>query len=390
MIKSADRLSNFGEYYFSKKLEEIREMNNSGEQVINLGIGSPDLAPPAEVIDVLKQSSSDPANHNYQPYRSIESLRIAVGEFYGKHYNVHLNPKNEILPLLGSKEGVMYVSMAFLNPGDIALVPNPGYPSYGAVAKMIGAKPVYYDLDSGNDWAPNFDEIDPEVLEKAKILWVNYPNMPTGTKGSDELYQKIIEFGRKNDILICNDNPYSFILNDEPKSMLSFDESREHVVELNSLSKTFNMSGWRVGMICGHPQYVGDILTVKSNVDSGMFKPVQEAAIEALKVPKSWFETHDEIYGERRKCAFELLDSFDCTYNNEQVGLFIWAKLPEGVRSEDFIDHVLKQSRVFITPGTIFGSNGEGYVRVSLCSPVEQFEKAMERLKVLKRSESVC
>ncbi len=381
MIAAADRLSNFGEYYFSKKLEEIRQMNAAGEPVINLGIGSPDLEPNSSVTEALRLSANNPNNHGYQPYRSIPSLRAAMADFYDRNYDVKLNASSEILPLLGSKEGVMYISMAFLNPDDIVLVPNPGYPAYAAIAKMIGAQPVYYDLDADNDWSPNFDNIDDKTLAKAKIMWVNYPNMPTGAKGNDEMYQSIIDFGRKHNILICNDNPYSFILNDEPKSMLSFDAQLEHIIELNSLSKSHNMAGWRIGMLCGNETYINHVLTVKSNVDSGMFKPMQEAAVAALSLPNSWIEENNKVYKERKKYAIKLLNSIGCKCADNQVGMFVWAKAPKGKNVEAFIDEILQKSRVFITPGTVFGSNGEGYVRVSLCAPVAQFEKAMGRIE---------
>jgi LL-diaminopimelate aminotransferase len=381
MIKSAERLSNFGEYYFSRKLDEIRKMNEHGDMVLNLGIGSPDLPPPQNVIDKLKSSTDSATNHSYQSYRSIKPLREAYASFYKEHYQATLDAEKEVLPLLGSKEGVMYVSMAFLNPGDVVLIPNPGYPAYGAVATMIGAKPIYYDLDSENGWNPDFSNLDAETLEKAKILWVNFPNMPTGQDASNDIFQELVAFGKKHDILICNDNPYSFILNDNPKSILEFDEAKEHCIELNSLSKAFNMAGWRVGFVAGHEDYINAILTVKSNVDSGMFKPVQEAAIEALKMPKSWFAKINAVYGERKKSAIILLEQIGCSVEGDQVGMFVWAKIPEGNKSEIFIDEILQQSRVFITPGTIFGSNGEGYVRVSLCSTEADFNRSIERIE---------
>ncbi|MFT7161910.1 MAG: LL-diaminopimelate aminotransferase, partial [Bacteroidia bacterium] len=282
MIKTADRLNSVQEYYFSRKLEEIRQMNLAGKDVINLGIGSPDLAPAEEVIQSLHSSASKHNSHGYQSYRSIEELRVAIADFYQNHFSVVLDPKTEILPLLGSKEGVMYISMAFLNPGDIVLVPNPGYPAYDAVSKMIEANPVRYDLLEENNWAPDLKNIDKKILDKAKIMWVNYPNMPTGAAGSKQIFDELIDFGKKHDILICNDNPYSFILNDQPMSILEQDEKLENCIELNSLSKAYNMAGWRVGMVSGNKEYINAILKVKSNVDSGMFKPVQEAAITAL------------------------------------------------------------------------------------------------------------
>ncbi|MFY0654417.1 MAG: aminotransferase class I/II-fold pyridoxal phosphate-dependent enzyme [Cyclobacteriaceae bacterium] len=381
MIQTANRLNSVQEYYFSRKLEEIRQMNLAGKDVINLGIGSPDLAPAEAVVDALHQSARKDNNHGYQSYRSIEELRIAIAEFYKTHFNVNLDPKTEVLPLLGSKEGVMYISMAFLNPGDIVLVPNPGYPAYEAVAKMIEAEPIRYDLKSNDNWAPDLASIDSDIVEKAKIMWVNYPNMPTGATGSKEIFQELIDFGKANDILICNDNPYSFILNDKPMSILEQDENLEHCLELNSLSKAYNMAGWRVGMVSGNQDYINAILKVKSNVDSGMFRPVQEAAITALGLSKEWIDENNVIYKSRKKFAQELLDTIGCIYDESQVGMFVWATNPEGRKSEEFIDEILQKANVFVTPGTIFGTNGEGFVRVSLCSTEEKFRESIERIK---------
>jgi len=386
MIQTADRLNSVQEYYFSRKLDEIRQMNAAGKDVINLGIGSPDLAPADSVIDALNVSAQNKNSHGYQSYRSIEELRIAIADFYKTHFNVSLDPKTEVLPLLGSKEGVMYISMAFLNPGDTVLIPNPGYPAYEAVAKMIEAKPARYNLLKDNNWAPDLKSIDPEVVKNAKIMWVNYPNMPTGAEGSKQIFQDLIDFGKENNILICNDNPYSFILNDAPKSILEQDENKEHCLELNSLSKAFNMAGWRVGMVSGNQNYINAILKVKSNVDSGMFKPVQEAAIAALKLSKEWIAENNVVYKRRKQIAQELLDTIGCTYDENQVGMFVWANNPEGRDSEEFIDEILQKANVFITPGTIFGSNGEGFVRVSLCSTEEKFRESIDRIKKAKIS----
>jgi len=386
MIQTADRLNSVQEYYFSRKLDEIRQMNAAGKDVINLGIGSPDLAPADSVIDALNVSAQNKNSHGYQSYRSIEELRIAIADFYKTHFNVSLDPKTEVLPLLGSKEGVMYISMAFLNPGDTVLIPNPGYPAYEAVAKMIEAKPARYNLLKDNNWAPDLKSIDPEVVKNAKIMWVNYPNMPTGAEESKQIFQDLIDFGKENNILICNDNPYSFILNDAPKSILEQDENKEHCLELNSLSKAFNMAGWRVGMVSGNQNYINAILKVKSNVDSGMFKPVQEAAIAALKLSKEWIAENNVVYKRRKQIAQELLDTIGCTYDENQVGMFVWANNPEGRDSEEFIDEILQKANVFITPGTIFGSNGEGFVRVSLCSTEEKFRESIDRIKKAKIS----
>lgn len=333
------------------------------------------------MIDALNVSAQNKNSHGYQSYRSIEELRIAIADFYKTHFNVSLDPKTEVLPLLGSKEGVMYISMAFLNPGDTVLIPNPGYPAYEAVAKMIEAKPVRYNLLKDYNWAPDLKSIDPEVVKNAKIMWVNYPNMPTGADGSKQIFQDLIDFGKENNILICNDNPYSFILNDAPKSILEQDENKEHCLELNSLSKAFNMAGWRVGMVSGNQDYINAILKVKSNVDSGMFKPVQEAAIAALKLSKEWIAENNVVYKRRKQIAQELLDTIGCTYDKNQVGMFVWANNPEGRESEEFIDEILQKANVFITPGTIFGSKGEGFVRVSLCSTEEKFRESIDRIK---------
>jgi len=356
-------------------------MNAAGKNVINLGIGSPDLAPDERVIRALEKSVENKNSHGYQSYRSIEELRVAIAEFYRQHFNVILNPESEILPLLGSKEGVMYISLAFLNPGDTVLIPNPGYPAYEAVANMIQANPVRYDLSQNNNWAPDLENIDPEVVRRAKIMWVNYPNMPTGVDGSKQIFQNLIDFGKRNNILICNDNPYSFILNDVPKSILEQDENKEYCLELNSLSKAYNMAGWRVGMVCGHQDYINAILKVKSNVDSGMFKPVQEAAIAALGLSKEWIAKNNLVYKQRKIVAQELLNTIGCVYDKSQVGMFVWAKNPEGRKSEELVDEILQKANVFITPGTIFGTNGEGFVRVSLCSTEEKFRESIDRIK---------
>ncbi|MFY0627404.1 MAG: aminotransferase class I/II-fold pyridoxal phosphate-dependent enzyme [Reichenbachiella sp.] len=384
MIQVADRISEVKEYYFSKKLDEIRGMIAKGHDVINLGIGSPDLPPAQEVADQLIESTKDTSKHAYQSYRSIPELRQAIGGFYKTHYNVELDPTTEILPLLGSKEGVMYISMAFLNAGDTVLVPNPGYPAYRTAAEMMGAKVVFYDLTEENGWTPQFDQIDPEVLASAKMMWVNYPNMPTGKKADKSVFENLSMFAQKHNILVVNDNPYSFILNDNPMSMLSVEGSMENCIELNSMSKAFNMAGWRVGMVSGRKEYIDAILRVKSNVDSGMFRPVQDAAVKALQLPTSWFESINEEYRGRRVLAEQILDVIGCAHDPEQSGMFIWAKIPAGRMSEEFVDEILHGHNVFITPGTVFGSNGEGYLRISLCSTTEVFNKVLLRLETVK------
>jgi aspartate/methionine/tyrosine aminotransferase len=383
MIQLADRIAEVKEYYFSKKLDEIRAMNARGLDVLNLGIGSPDLPPAKQVTDRLVESASQHDNHAYQSYRSIPALREAISSFYGRHYNVSLDSDGEVLPLLGSKEGVMYISMAFLNPGDTVLIPNPGYPAYKTAAEMMGANVVNFDLKEGNDWFPDLESLDSEVVDSAKLMWINYPNMPTGKNASKELFEQVAQFAKAHNILVVNDNPYSFILNDKPISLLAAEGAKENCLELNSMSKAFNMAGWRVGMVCGREEYVNAILRVKSNVDSGMFKPVQEASVEALNLSNEWFDEINEEYSERRKLAGEILEAIGCDFPTKQAGMFLWAKIPDGRRSEEFVDEILQGSNVFITPGTVFGTNGEGYIRISLCSNKEMFNNALKRLKMV-------
>ena len=380
MIQVADRIAEVKEYYFSKKLDEIREMIAAGHDVINLGIGSPDLPPAVEVAEQLIESTKDTSKHAYQSYRSIPELRKAIAGFYANHYDVQLDPASQVLPLLGSKEGVMYISMAFLNPGDTILIPNPGYPAYKTAAEMMGAKIVFYDLKEDTNWLPNFDQLAPDILKDAKMMWVNYPNMPTGKKADRQVFEKLAAFAKEYEILVINDNPYSFILNNNPLSLLSAEGSLENCLELNSMSKAFNMAGWRVGMVCGRQEYIDAILRVKSNVDSGMFRPIQDAAIKALQLPKAWFEGINAEYKERRKLGEKILDILGCEHDAEQSGMFLWAKIPSGRKSEEFVDELLNDKYVFITPGTIFGTNGEGYLRISLCSKLEVFNEVINRL----------
>ncbi|SMD32451.1 Aspartate/methionine/tyrosine aminotransferase [Reichenbachiella faecimaris] len=384
MIEVANRIAEVKEYYFSKKLDEIREMNSRGCDVLNLGIGSPDLPPAKQVTDKLVHSASQANTHAYQSYRSIPELRSAIANFYSRHYDVTLDSVTEVLPLLGSKEGVMYISMAFLNPGDTVLIPNPGYPAYKTAAEMMGANVVSFDLKEENNWFPDLENLDKNTLAAAKMMWVNYPNMPTGQRATKEIFEQLALFAQKHNILVVNDNPYSFILNDHPMSLLSVQGANENCLELNSMSKAFNMAGWRVGMVCGREEYVNAILRVKSNVDSGMFKPVQEASVEALNLPDSWFENVNLEYAQRRKLAERILDILGCSYDVKQSGMFMWAKIPVGRKSEEFIEEILQERFVFITPGTIFGSNGEGYIRISLCSNKEMFNAAIERLEMIK------
>ena len=381
MIQPAKRLETVKEYYFSKKLREVRALAAAGKPIINIGIGSPDLQPPTNVITAIQQSFNDVAAHKYQSYQGLPELRNAISKFYQLQFKVTLNSENEILPLMGSKEGVMHISMAFLNEGDKVLIPNPGYPTYTSVTKLIGAEPIFYNLSDRNDWQPDFSELEKLDLTGVKIMWVNYPHMPTGTKATLHTFEKLIAFGKKHQILIVNDNPYSFILNNKPLSILQMDGAKETVLELNSLSKTFNMAGWRVGMVLGNANFINQILKVKSNMDSGMFYGIQKGAIEALNISNDWFANQNKIYKERRDLVFQLADKLNCTYSTETSGLFVWAKIPEGKTSEGIADEILYQKDIFIAPGTVFGSQGEGYIRFSLCVSKEIIKEAINRIK---------
>lgn len=381
MIEVAKRLHTVEEYYFSKKLREVNMLIAGGNPVINLGIGSPDLKPPQRVIDAISNSLFDVNAHKYQSYQGLPELRDAMAHFYKENYNVHLSPQNEILPLIGSKEGIMHISMAYLNEGDEVLIPNPGYPTYQSVTNLVQAKPVFYDLDANNNWLPDLKAIESRDLSKVKLMWVNYPHMPTGAVGTEDLFKELVAFGKRQNILIVNDNPYSFILNNDPKSILSVEGAKDVCLELNSLSKTFNMAGWRVGMVVGSSNHINNILKVKSNMDSGMFYGIQKGAIEALKCSKMWFVTLNSVYKKRRNLVWKLAEALNCTYDKNATGLFVWAKLPAYVKSEEFIDLVLKENNIFITPGTIFGSQGEGYIRFSLCAQTEDLEEAIARIQ---------
>jgi aspartate/methionine/tyrosine aminotransferase len=379
-IKKAERLNTVKEYYFSLKLKEIQDMRNNGIDVINLGIGSPDMPPSEEVVSRLITESGNKKNHAYQSYAGIPELKKAFVEWYDKFFNVPLSI-SEVLPLMGSKEGIMHVSLAFLNAGDKVLVPNPGYPTYSSVTNLIGAVPLYYDLTENNNWYPDFTEIEKNDLSQVKLMWVNYPNMPTGTRASKKLFGRLIEFGLKHNILIVNDNPYSFVLNDEQLSILSAEGAKEVALELNSLSKSHNMAGWRVGMVAGNSDYIKAVLQVKSNMDSGMFKPVQLAAVEALNLHAKWYEYINAEYKKRRKVVCDIFDKLGFEYDSNQVGMFVWAKISnEYDNAVEFSDLLLKEEAVFITPGTIFGSNGQKYVRVSLCSDVNTLKKSLKRI----------
>jgi len=381
-IELANRLNGIGEYYFSQKLREIDELNKAGKVIINLGIGSPDMAPDAEVIKTLQTESSKPNVHGYQSYKGAVVLREAIAAWYQKWYDVSLDAATEVLPLIGSKEGIMHICMTYLNEGDEALIPNPGYPTYSSAVKLADGKPVYYNLNEENDWAPDFDKLEKTDLSKVKLIWVNYPQMPTGQLPTIELFEKLVAFGKKHNILICHDNPYSFILNENPMSLLSVQGAKDVVVELNSLSKSHNMAGWRVGMLCGAKERIDEVLRFKSNMDSGMFLPMQLAAAKALTLDENWHRSLNEQYKKRREKVFELLHLLECSYSKEQVGLFVWAKIPSTYKDGYALsDEVLYNTNVFITPGGIFGSEGNNYIRVSLCSTVENLEKAIGRIK---------
>lgn len=380
MIATAKRLDIIEEYYFSSKLREVRQLASEGKPIINMGIGSPDLKPSQAVIDAVVLAMQDENAHQYQSYQGLPDLRQAMASFYQDKYGVSLNTATEILPLMGSKEGIMHISLAFLNEGDHVLIPNPGYPTYSSVTNLVGAIPVYYDLAASNNWEPDFDALEKLDLTKVKIMWVGYPHMPTGARGSLGLFQKLVAFAKKHQIVLINDNPYSFVLNNKPMSLLQVSGAKEVALELNSLSKTFNMAGWRVGMVLGNANYIDAILKVKSNMDSGMFFGIQKGAIAALKSEASWFDSMNEIYRRRRVLTEKLAEKLGCEVYKEGVGLFVWAKLPNGITSaEKFIDTILYEKSIFITPGTIFGSNGEGYIRFALCVGEEKVQEAIDR-----------
>ena len=380
MITTAKRLETVEEYYFSRKLREVRELQLQGKPIINMGIGSPDLQPAQSVIEAIQNAVLVENAHQYQSYQGLPELRQGMADFYKNNYNVNLDYNTEILPLMGSKEGIMQISMAFLNAGDEVLIPNPGYPTYLSVTNLVGAKPVFYDLLEKNNWEPDLESLEKLDLSKVKLMWISYPHMPTGAAGNITLFEKIIAFAKKYSILVVNDNPYSFVLNDNPISILQANGAKEVALELNSLSKTYNMAGWRVGMVSGKKEFIDAVLKVKSNMDSGMFYGIQKGAIAALKLDKSWFDDQNKIYTERRKLTFELAKKLNCTFDENSVGLFVWAKLPENVTSsEAFIDDILYNKNIFITPGTIFGSNGEGYIRFSLCVKKVQIQEAIDR-----------
>ncbi len=385
-IVSADRLNSVQEYYFSVKLKEVAQMNAEGKNVISLGIGSPDLPPSPETIAELTAVASQNSSHGYQPYIGVAELRQAFAQFYHRNYGVTLNADSEILPLMGSKEGILHISLAFLNPGDKVLIPNPGYPTYSSVSQLIGATAVTYELDETNNWQPDFEALEKMDLRDVKLMWINYPNMPTGANGSLSLFQKIIDFGKRHGIVIAHDNPYSLILNEEPMSILQVEGAKDICLELNSMSKSHNMPGWRVGMVASNPQFIGWVLKVLSNIESGMLKAIQMAAAKALNNSHEWHQQNNiSLYARRRLLAEQIMTELGCTFAPSQVGMFLWGRIPDNcVSSKQLADDVLYKARVFLTPGFIFGSKGERYIRISLCCNEEMLQEALRRVKEMK------
>ena len=382
-MKTARRLVQTQEYYFSRKLREVAQRIAAGQPIINMGIGSPDLPAHPSVLSALEQSLSHSKAHMYQSYQGLPELRAGISNFYQIHYNVTLEAATEILPLMGSKEGIMHLSMAFLNPGDQVLIPNPGYPTYAAVARLVEAEPVFYDLNAANQWQPDFDALEVLDTTKIKMMWINYPHMPTGAEAATATFDRLIQWAKARNILLVNDNPYSFVLTKKPQSILSRPGAKEVAMELNSLSKSFNMAGWRVGMLCGKESIIQSVLKVKSNMDSGMFYGIQQGAIAALKMDQKWFTDLNRIYRKRRSLVEQLATALGAEFESNSVGLFVWAKLPKGaLNSEAFVDKLLDEKHLFITPGTIFGSQGAGYIRFSLCVDEATISKVLNRFEL--------
>ena len=386
MIKPANRLAEVSEYYFSRKLKEVAAMNAQGMDIISLAIGSPDMPPSEKTIKRLCEVAERADAHGYQPTMGIPELREAMARFYQKWYGVELNPATEIQPLIGSKEGILHVTLAFVNPGEKVLVPNPGYPTYTSLSKILGAQVVNYNLKEDNGWQPDFDELEKMDLTGVKLLWTNYPNMPTGGNARRETYQRLIDFAQRHQIVVVNDNPYSFILNEEHLSIMQIEGAKDCCIELNSLSKSHNMPGWRVGMCVSNPTFISWILKVKSNIDSGTFRGLQMAAAEALENDEAWHrQANIETYAARRRYAEEIMTELGCSFDTNQVGMFLWGRIPEHYANcEELTEKVLHEARVFITPGFIFGSNGDRYVRISLCAKEEKIKEALERVKAMK------
>ena len=380
----ANRVQQVKEYYFSRKLKEIAELNANGADIISLGIGGPDRPPHIDTINTLCQEAQLPNSHGYQSYVGLPELREAFSQWYKRFYNVELNSANEIQPLIGSKEGILHTTLAFVNPGDGVLLPNPGYPTYTSVSRLAEAELYTYDLTEESNWEPDFDALEKLPLDKIKLMWVNYPHMPTGKRASLELFKKLVDFGRKHNIVIVNDNPYSFILNDKPLSIFNIEGAKDIAIEMNSLSKSHNMPGWRIGMLASNPTFIQWILKVKSNIDSGQFRPMMKAAIEALKQGQEWYDDVNSTYAKRRLIAEEIMNTLGCHFDPKQSGLFLWGRIPnDAASSEALADDILYNARVFITPGFIFGSNGDRYIRISLCATEEKMNEALNRIKQL-------
>lgn len=387
-VLPARRLDSVKEYYFSKKLKEIAQLNANGADIISLGIGGPDRPPHRDVIDTLCSEAAVPSNHSYQPYVGIPQLRQAFAAWYLRFYGVSLDANTEIQPLIGSKEGILHTTLAFVNPGDGVLVPNPGYPTYSSVSRLAEAEIFTYDLLEDNNWQPDFDQLEAMPLDKIKLMWVNYPNMPTGAQASMELFQRLVDFGKRHGIVIVNDNPYSFILHEKPLSILSVPGAKDIAIEMNSMSKSHNMAGWRIGMLASNPQFIQWILKVKSNIDSGQFKPMMLAAVKALEAPDSWYEDVNATYSRRRKIAEKIMATLGCSFDPRQGGLFLWGKIADDMDSAEAVsDMLLYDARVFITPGFIFGSNGNRYIRISLCATEEKMNEALERIIEMKNKQ---
>lgn len=380
----AERLSSVSEYYFSRKLKEVAAMNAAGKDVISLGVGSPDMPPSPATIDTLCREAQKPDGHGYMPYVGIPQLREAFAAWYQQWYGVALDASKEIQPLIGSKEGILHVTLAFVNPGDQVLVPNPGYPTYTSLSKILGAEVIYYDLKEENAWLPDFEALEAMDMSRVKLMWTNYPHMPTGAKASMEVYEKLVALARRKNIVIVNDNPYSFILNDQPLSILSVPGAKDCCIEFNSMSKSHNMPGWRIGMLASNADFVQWILKVKSNIDSGMFRATQLAAVSALEAEKDWYEGNNANYRERRLIAEEMMRVLECRFDPQQSGMFLWGRIPDSYASvEDLTEKILHEAKVFIVPGFIFGSNGARYIRISLCCKKEKLQEALERIKAV-------
>ena len=386
-IVPADRVEAIKEYYFSRKLRELAKLNAEGADIISLGIGGPDRAPAEDVITTMQRELEKEGNHSYQSHNGLPELRRAFADWYKAKYGVELNPDNEIQPLIGSKEGILHLSLTFLNPGDGVLVPDPGYPTYSSVSRLIGAEIFTYDLTEEGGWLPDFEALERLPLEKIKLMWVNYPHMPTGRQATHETFERLIDFGRRHGIVIAHDNPYSFILNREPQSILQVDGAKEVAIELNSLSKSHNMAGWRVAMAASNPTFISWLLKVKSNIDSGQFKPLMLAAAQALKAGDDWYDELYDVYAERRKIAEEIMAELGCTFDHAQRGMFLWGKIPDNVPSGEWLaDELFYKAKVFITPGFIFGRNGERYVRISLCAKPEKLKESLDRIRDYNRN----